>query len=64
MCGDGIKTAIEECDDGNYINLDGCSDQCRIDSWTLPCIMEITEVTSNSIEVKIDFSMDDLQDLR
>ena len=27
-CGDGVKTAKEECDDGNKKNGDGCSNKC------------------------------------
>lgn len=29
-CGDGIKQANEECDDGNRIDWDGCSNLCRL----------------------------------
>ncbi|CAD8061954.1 unnamed protein product [Paramecium sonneborni] len=28
LCGDGILTKQEECDDGNLINGDGCEDDC------------------------------------
>ena len=28
VCGNGIKEGTEECDDGNLVNGDGCSDQC------------------------------------
>ncbi|HLC52708.1 MAG TPA: myxococcus cysteine-rich repeat containing protein [Candidatus Nanoarchaeia archaeon] len=31
-CGDGIKSIIEQCDDGNSINGDGCSDSCSIET--------------------------------
>ena len=27
-CGDGTKEGLEECDDGNTANNDGCSEQC------------------------------------
>ncbi|CAK83110.1 unnamed protein product, partial (macronuclear) [Paramecium tetraurelia] len=30
-CGNGIITKDEECDDGNRINSDGCSNQCKIE---------------------------------
>jgi len=31
-CGDGIVTSDEECDDGNIINGDGCSSNCKIET--------------------------------
>ncbi|CAD8060857.1 unnamed protein product [Paramecium primaurelia] len=34
-CGNGFKSDIEECDDGNHLSLDGCSDICIIEIyWT------------------------------
>ncbi|KAM3132583.1 hypothetical protein pb186bvf_015255 [Paramecium bursaria] len=30
-CGDGIKSEIEECDDGNYYSRDGCTSDCIIE---------------------------------
>ena len=31
LCGNGVRNAGEECDDGNQINLDGCSASCRFE---------------------------------
>ena len=31
-CGDGLLDEIEECDDGNMINGDGCSFECKLES--------------------------------
>src|SRR5215212_293026 len=31
-CGNAIKSATEECDDGNVIDGDGCSHLCNIES--------------------------------
>ncbi|PIR53350.1 hypothetical protein COU76_01620, partial [Candidatus Peregrinibacteria bacterium CG10_big_fil_rev_8_21_14_0_10_49_10] len=28
-CGDGIVQGIEQCDDGNAVNNDGCQNNCR-----------------------------------
>jgi cysteine-rich repeat protein len=32
ICGDGVTTASEECDDGNDDNDDGCLDTCLLDN--------------------------------
>jgi cysteine-rich repeat protein len=32
VCGNGIKTSLEGCDDGNQISGDGCSATCTIES--------------------------------
>lgn len=44
-CGDGLHSESEgeECDDGNFINRDGCSAYCKIEDMTPP------EVASASI---------------
>ena len=31
QCGDGLKTADEQCDDGNLIPNDGCSNECTLE---------------------------------
>lgn len=31
VCGDGLKAAEENCDDGGLGNLDGCSSLCTIE---------------------------------
>jgi len=33
VCGDGILTDDEECDDGNKINGDGCSSTCKVEPF-------------------------------
>jgi cysteine-rich repeat protein len=32
ICGDGVRDPKEECDDGNRVNGDGCSDTCKIEN--------------------------------
>src|SRR5690625_7808482 len=37
VCGDGILSDGEECDDGNTTNGDGCSSTCEIEEgWECP----------------------------
>ena len=31
LCGDGVRQAVEGCDDGNTMDGDGCSSQCALD---------------------------------
>jgi cysteine-rich repeat protein len=31
VCGDGFNMGINECDDGNKIDKDGCSSNCRVE---------------------------------
>jgi len=33
ICGNSIKEAGEQCDDGNKSNGDGCSSGCRLENW-------------------------------
>jgi len=32
VCGDGIVSLGEECDDGNFVSGDGCSAVCEVES--------------------------------
>ncbi|CAD8144613.1 unnamed protein product [Paramecium pentaurelia] len=44
-CGDGIKIYDEQCDDGNIINKDGCSEKCKIEEdWD--CSKQINTISS------------------
>ncbi len=45
-CGDRIRTALEECDDGNVANGDGCSSTCTVEDD-----FDCTTVQSGSGEV-------------
>ena len=33
VCGDGVRTGYEKCDDGNKRNGDGCADNCQIETY-------------------------------
>jgi fibro-slime domain-containing protein len=36
-CGDSLQTGWEECDDGNTASLDGCTNDCKLESdWACP----------------------------
>lgn len=37
-CGDGIKASVEECDDGNSVSDDGCSEDCSLESMKFICL--------------------------
>ncbi|CAD8144718.1 unnamed protein product [Paramecium octaurelia] len=44
-CGDGIKKNDEQCDDGNIINKDGCSEKCKIEEdWD--CSKQLNTISS------------------
>lgn len=46
VCGDGIKASIEECDDGNSISDDGCSQDCVLESTKFVCLPSPCKRTS------------------
>lgn len=37
ICGDGIVAGLEQCDDGNNVNNDGCSSTCTIENCNIDC---------------------------
>ena len=42
-CGDGaLETPAEECDDGNFIDRDGCSSYCKIEDMTPPTVSSVS----------------------
>ena len=51
MCGDGVLSIGEECDDGNTNNGDGCSSQCDIES---SCGNGVCEPEENSVNCPND----------
>ncbi|MBU0706494.1 S-layer homology domain-containing protein [Patescibacteria group bacterium] len=61
-CGDGILSAIEECDDGNFINRDGCSSYCELEDMTPPEVISVsipdgqTDVSTLTSQMTVTFS--------
>ncbi|WP_434427149.1 DUF4215 domain-containing protein [Nannocystis pusilla] len=47
ICGDGAVGAGEQCDDGNAVNGDGCSDACKVEAAT-------GEIEPNNTNVQAD----------
>lgn len=43
-CGDGVPDFIEECDDGNTLGGDGCSEQCRVEPGFVACSKRIANM--------------------
>lgn len=41
-CGDGIVQPPEECDDGNFVNGDGCSSYCTKEDLTPPTVTSVS----------------------
>ena len=40
LCGDGIKVGLEECDDGNLYDHDGCSSTCTLEPCNISCLCD------------------------
>lgn len=58
ICGDGERDTDEECDDGNTVNGDGCSDQCTVESgWD--CSEEPCEAVCGDGQIAGDEACDD-----
>lgn len=67
LCGDGVKTVAEQCDDANLTNGDGCSSTCGFeltesepnhnvptsDTFVSPWVGEITEGDHDLIKVTV-----------
>ena len=51
VCGDGIKSGSETCDDGNTVSNDGCSDTCTLEGHIL-----IKKVTNPNTDSTTSFS--------
>jgi cysteine-rich repeat protein len=37
ICGDTLIRGVEECDDGNVANYDGCSSGCKVEGCNVTC---------------------------
>ncbi len=54
VCGNGVQTKDEQCDDGNVMNADGCSRACQVeDGWlcTPPLGQELSSAILSHIFV-------------
>ncbi|CAD8047667.1 unnamed protein product [Paramecium sonneborni] len=58
-CGDAILADIEQCDDGNQINGDGCSNRCILEK-NFDCVNGICSKTKNPIPSAQENSIYDL----
>lgn len=41
ICGNGIKEGIEQCDDGNRLNNDGCDSSCKLEDGLKPAAEKV-----------------------
>ena len=48
LCGDGVVDSDEQCDDGNTVNLDGCSAECRRETY-FQCYRSLVAVPQPAI---------------
>jgi cysteine-rich repeat protein len=45
-CGDGLRAGLEECDDGNLADLDGCSANCSVEPRFNCTPMELPKIVA------------------
>jgi len=61
-CGDGILQEQEQCDDGNFIERDGCDSYCKLEDMTPPTVSSVsipngtTEVSTLTNSINVVFS--------
>merc|ERR1712167_474635 len=46
-CGDGVRTGMEICDDGNRNNGDGCSSSCSVETGYV-CVQALRVFTAGT----------------
>ncbi len=54
VCGNGIVEGIEECDDGNNINLDGCSSICKKEATPTDDPIRICQYASSASATSVE----------
>lgn len=55
-CGDGVRTGSEKCDDGNDIDHDGCSSDCKVEPY-FHCAGGLgTQTQCSCMRVRKDFT--------
>lgn len=53
-CGDGLLDAqLEQCDDGNFTNRDGCNSYCKNEDMTVPSLVSSTPL-DNATDIATD----------
>jgi uncharacterized repeat protein (TIGR01451 family) len=60
-CGDGVKVSSEQCDDGNFINGDGCSASCAIEPGYACIVLPGTSISVCGIDTDRDGLPDDYE---
>ena len=61
-CGDTIVNNAEQCDDGNFIDRDGCSSYCILEDMTPPSVTYVsisegaTNIPTTTNEITVTFS--------
>ena len=59
LCGDGVRLEVE-CDDGNIVNLDGCSDQCKVEDF-YSCSQEEMQTSICKLNTSIEITEAEIQ---
>jgi cysteine-rich repeat protein len=55
LCGDGDVTASEQCDDGNFVNGDGCSDICEFENLQSNVVQPDPDlINAETIDLDVD----------
>ena len=59
ICGDGVLL-VRECDDGNIVNGDGCSDQCKVEPHYV-CSNDVSQISVCKLNTTTEIESVDVQ---